>query len=196
VLYFHRISDNRWAGKPDLDGFDELCGENASQMIHLVTTMWDDHKGHASQGEKEQREEELRSEHWKAMLDKGSAIARYERTSDSAWSALKPFLQAANRRKADLVLQEIADMRRRRRKSKADRESCSRLEVLVKHWYDQRQNIRAEIHRQGDGRMLLTLKAKYESTQRELASAMSEARTLDLPLRSHVLALLRTPAIA
>ena len=192
LLYFHKISERRWTGRPGVDIFDELCGKHGLRKVVLVTTMWDD-QGHARQ-EKEDREWKLRSQ-WKALIDEGSLVVRYERTSNSAWSILKPFIQAANRRQTDLVQQEIADMKRQQRKSKPSQALYTKLESPVKKWRDLRQNIRAEINGQGDGAILAVLKAQYEENRKQLASTMIEIRNSKLPLGTRLYALLRAPNI-
>jgi hypothetical protein len=176
--------------------FDELCGKNALRKVILVTTMWDDaRQEQAKQEEKEKREKELREKHWKAMIDKGSSIVRYERTSNSAWSVLRPFIQAANRRQTDLVQQEIADMRKQQRKSKAGQTLYTKLEDLVKSWHDLRQRIRAEIDRPGDEEIMKTLKAQYEENRKQLARTIIDIRNMKLPLGTYLFALLRSPTI-
>ena len=172
--------------------FDELCGKNELGKVILVTTMWD--KGQARQ-EKADRERELRENQWKTAIDKGSSIVRYERTSSSAWSILKPFLQAANRRQTDLVQKEIADMKKQQRKSKPSQALYTRLEPLVQKWHDLRRRIRDEIDRPGDGEILTALKVQYEENRRQLASAMIEIRNSKLPLGTRLYALLRAPTI-
>jgi len=85
ILYLHRISDNRMGATPlkNLATFRELCGEGLEKVV-LATTMWPEVEG----DEQEicvAREEELKNNYWKGMIEKGSTTRRFENTQASAW---------------------------------------------------------------------------------------------------------------
>jgi hypothetical protein len=176
--------------------FEQLCGKNELQKVILVTTMWDDvRQGQSKRGEKEEREKELKEKYWKAMIDQKSEVVRYERTSDSAWRILSPFIVAANRRQTDLVQKEIAEMKKR--KPKAAQALYTKLEDLVNKWRDQRREIRAvEVDKPGGEEILAALKGQYEDTRKQLASTILEIRNSKLPFGKRLFALLRSPTIA
>lgn len=90
----------------NLGHFENLCGKNMFRNIVLTTTMWDD----VSQDTGETREGELRDKFWKGMLTRGSTIARFERTRDSAFRAIRPLLDAANDRHQLLLRKEVLDI--------------------------------------------------------------------------------------
>ncbi|KIM91565.1 hypothetical protein PILCRDRAFT_810846 [Piloderma croceum F 1598] len=87
ILYMHRSSDAWIMGSPleHLKPLESLCGSDYPQKTVLVTTAWDEAEGLS-------REDTLRNEHWKPMLDKGSNIVRYEDTSESAWGIVNLLL--------------------------------------------------------------------------------------------------------
>ncbi|XP_006459426.1 hypothetical protein AGABI2DRAFT_134872, partial [Agaricus bisporus var. bisporus H97] len=88
ILYLHRISDNRMGGTTlkNLDMFQKLCGKDHFKRVILTTTMWPEDTSDVKDAEG--REEELRNEYWKFMIDKGSCIERFDGTQASAWSIL------------------------------------------------------------------------------------------------------------
>jgi hypothetical protein len=158
--------------------------------------MWDAHQGTEKVGEKVEREKQLKATFWKTLIDEGSEIVRYERTPDSAWNILSPFIQAANRRPTDLVQKEIADLKKRQRKSKIALALYTKLEGLVNNWHEQRRYIRAEVEGPGNEKILVALKEQYEDSRRQLASTILEIRNSKLPLGKRIFALLRSPPIA
>jgi len=77
----------------DTPGFDDtgrshgesLCGDDALKNVILVTTMWDkvrdEHYGQALR-----HEQELLNDFWKPMEEKGSYLAQFDGTRDSAFA--------------------------------------------------------------------------------------------------------------
>jgi len=92
IIYLHRINDIRITGKPDgnLRRFGELCGNQWAQSVILVTTMWDKVQ---NRGLCENREECLKKEYWKAMIENGAALDRFLNTPDSAWGIIEPLVE-------------------------------------------------------------------------------------------------------
>ena len=94
VLYLHRITDNRMAGTPlrNLELFQKICGPRWFNRVLLVTTKWDEVEN-TEIGEL--REQELKSDFWKAMIDRGSQTIRHYNDRDSAWKILKLILEVS-----------------------------------------------------------------------------------------------------
>jgi hypothetical protein len=67
--------------------------------IILVTTKWSDSPLQIAL----QREEQLNTTYWNEMLNKGSRMARFDRTSASAWEILG--LIVAEQKKSDLLME-------------------------------------------------------------------------------------------
>jgi hypothetical protein len=179
------------AGTPlkNLRMFRELCGKKALENIILVTTMWDEVEPDVGS----QREKELRGKYWKAMIDQGSATARYYGTLTSAWDIVEHF---TTQRQAVLLQKEMVDLEKQLPETTAGRELYTALEGLVKRQQDILQKIRAETKRhetQQDQRILHALQAEYEDVRQQLNKTMNEMQILKLPLGKRLLRLVWTP---
>ena len=169
--------------------FKELCGKKALENIILVTTMWDE----VEEDVGSQREKELRGKYWKAMIDQGSATARYHGTMESAWGIVEHF---TTQRQAVLLQKEMVDLQKQLPETTAGRELYTTLEVLVKRQQDILQKIRTETKRhenEQDQRILNALKAEYEIIRQQLNITMNEMQTLKLPLGKRLIRLLWSP---
>jgi hypothetical protein len=71
-----------------LKPLESLCGSNYPQKTVLVTTVWRS----TDEAEGLSREDTLRNEHWKSMLDQGSNMVRYGDTAESAWGIVNLLL--------------------------------------------------------------------------------------------------------
>ena len=90
VLYLHDISVKKFTGtaRRNLDLFSRLCGDAAIEKVLLVTTNWEVSKDYA-----DQREAELKSTHWKFMVDRGAGTHRFRRNWTSAWDIIDVVLE-------------------------------------------------------------------------------------------------------
>ena len=88
IVYLHPITSNRMRGSSlrSLDIFARLVGPDSFYNILLVTTMWD-LLPDPSFGES--REEELRENFWKSLIEKGSITARSSGDRQSALAIIK-----------------------------------------------------------------------------------------------------------
>ncbi|KAG6829870.1 hypothetical protein H0H92_003214 [Tricholoma furcatifolium] len=84
IIYLYDISHTRWEGsmRRNFEVFEKLCGALASRKVVMVTTMWDK----VSREEGERRENELRDEYWRKMLDDGSVIHRAGGLKNQMWA--------------------------------------------------------------------------------------------------------------
>ncbi|KAF8451220.1 hypothetical protein BDZ91DRAFT_768456 [Kalaharituber pfeilii] len=91
ILYFHRISDDRIAGssKRALRLLQALCGKNYMRNVRLVTTHWD----MVTQDVGEAREQELKSEYWREMLDDGAETVPFQGEKDQGLNILSQLVQ-------------------------------------------------------------------------------------------------------
>ena len=91
VIYIHRISDNKFGGLAvkNFKMFRELCGENSLKNVVLVTNMWgliaSDQQGVA-------REQQLRDKYFKAAIEKGAKLWRYNDDLESGQAILREIL--------------------------------------------------------------------------------------------------------
>lgn len=90
IIFLHRISDVRMQGTSmkTLQICRKICGTDALKNVILVTTRWND----VDRALGARREEELRSEFWKFMLDFGSTMMRYHGDQDSAVAIVSQLL--------------------------------------------------------------------------------------------------------
>ena len=69
--------------------FRELCGDSTLRNVILVTNMW----GKVSQDVGEVRENELATEFFKQVLDKGAQLARHHNTTQSAHDIIRRIMK-------------------------------------------------------------------------------------------------------
>ncbi|KAF9469800.1 P-loop containing nucleoside triphosphate hydrolase protein [Collybia nuda] len=184
ILYFHRISDNRMAGTPlkNLKMFRELCGKNALQNIILTTTMWDEVDAETGA----RREAELRSKYWKAMIDHGSATARFHSTQESAWDIVDHFVRDSNARHAVLLQNEMSEMKKQLPETNAGQKLYTELEVLVHRQQATLKKIREETKQHADP-------AEYAGLRTQLATVVNDMESMKLPLGKRILRLIWGP---
>ncbi|KAI5996971.1 P-loop containing nucleoside triphosphate hydrolase protein [Pisolithus albus] len=82
ILYFHPISDHiiRETAERNYHIFQEMCGKDYCKNVIFVTTMWDQ----VSEEVGSEREQDLRSDFWRAMIALGSTTRRFNGTTESA----------------------------------------------------------------------------------------------------------------
>ena len=81
----HEISQARAGTFTDLNMLKMLFSDNAAKNFVLLTTKW----SNVRESEGRLREQQLRKEHWRAMLNQGARMARYKNTPESAWSIVE-----------------------------------------------------------------------------------------------------------
>ena len=91
IIYLHEISQARMFGtaRKNLEMFRKLCGDEALGNVVLGTTKW----GDVSLEKGQQREQQLGSDYWKEMLQRGSVIMRVLADSASAWEIINHILK-------------------------------------------------------------------------------------------------------
>lgn len=108
VIYFHRISDERWR-RSDTRSFGwlkRICGESTLRNVMLATNMW----GNVEPEIGAAREQQLAAEFVKPALDKGARLRRHHDTTESAHQIIREILD--NRREPLQVQRELIDERR------------------------------------------------------------------------------------
>ena len=91
ILYLHDISAKRFTGtaRQSLHMFSRLCGYHAMPRTVLVTTKWPSDDNVVL----ERREEEMKGEHWKTLIEKGLDVRRFQQNRDSAWGIISHLLE-------------------------------------------------------------------------------------------------------
>ena len=105
VIYFHRISDERWR-RSDTRGFGwlrRICGEPTLRNVVLATNMW----GTMNPRIGTAREQQLAAEFVKPALDRGAQLRRHYDTIESAHQIIREIL--GNHRETLQVQSELVD---------------------------------------------------------------------------------------
>ncbi|KAF7369651.1 G domain-containing protein [Mycena venus] len=86
LIYLHRISDPRFGGQSarNLRMFKELCGAQNYKNVVILTTFWS--QVDKSQGPR--REEQLRSQFFRPLVEGGARCMRHHQTFDDAGEVL------------------------------------------------------------------------------------------------------------
>ena len=166
------------AGTPlkNLRMFEELCGKNAFHNVILTTTMWDEVDEETGQ----LREQELKSEYWRSMLERNSTTSRFTHSRDSALRLIEPLIDAANKKSSLLLQQEMVDMRAKLPATSAGVRLFSEMELLIKERQDALEKIRNAMKH--DKTSLPALHEEYQRLKTQLDVTASEMRKLKLPL--------------
>jgi chromosome segregation ATPase len=136
IIYLHRISDNRLAGSAlkNLRIFKCLCGENAFKHVMLVTSMWDTVKTAKDEALAVERETQLVNDDgfWKDMYQRGSLVARWAGSAESAKEMVEDILATRDRHgSATLQIQkELVDDEKDLDQTTAGRELYKEFEEL------------------------------------------------------------------
>ncbi len=146
VVYLHRICDPRVTGSAmkSLRMFKKLCGDDGLGSVVLATTWWSSVT--SEKGAANEKELMTKSQFWKNMIQKGSAVCRQDRDAESAAEILTYIMDL--RRPVTLEIQkEMAD-------GKALNETAAGQEVQ---------------------REMVEMKRKYENDLDSLKKEMKEA---------------------
>jgi hypothetical protein len=94
IIYFHRINNNRMYGsaQKNLQLLLKICGDQFLRHVHLCTTMW----SHIDKEIGDSREEQLKSEFWKDLIDKGAMVERFDGSHESAIAIIDNLLRRAS----------------------------------------------------------------------------------------------------
>ncbi|RXW22536.1 hypothetical protein EST38_g3300, partial [Candolleomyces aberdarensis] len=98
VIFLHDISQDRFSGtaRRNFELFKHLCGDSAFGQVVLVTSKW----GRAVGRNLEKREQELKTDHWKTMLEGGARVERLVAGDEeaSAWGVVRSILDTVEAR--------------------------------------------------------------------------------------------------
>jgi hypothetical protein len=94
IIYFHRINNNRMYGsaQKNLQLLTKICGDQFLRHVHLCTTMW----SHIDKEVGDSREEQLKSEFWKDLIDNGAMVERFDGSHESAIAIIDNSLRRAS----------------------------------------------------------------------------------------------------
>lgn len=156
VMYFHRISDFRMTGtsKKNFGMFQKLCGEKCLQNVVIVTNMW----GEVDPKVGIAREEELREEFFKSVLDKGARMVRHEGTVPSAEAIVQLFFD--NTPLPLRFQEELVDENKDISETDAGEELNREINAQIKKHQEEMVTLREDLEQ--------AMKDKDEETRKEL----------------------------
>ncbi|KAI0155609.1 P-loop containing nucleoside triphosphate hydrolase protein [Pestalotiopsis sp. NC0098] len=187
IIYLHRISDNRVGGSAlrNLRIFKCLCGEDAFKHVMLATSMWDTIKESIAV----QRETELVGEvgFWKDMRERGSLLARWSGSTESAQQIIEDVLSARSKNgPATLQIQkELVDDNKALDETLAGKELYKDLEELQLKFEERlsdvlQQTQEAILQKDGEWREELHQERIKLEEQRRQAEESQRALQVDL----------------
>ena len=134
------------------------------------------------------REEDLKSNYWKSMLDRSSTTSRFMRTRESAFEVIDPLIEAANKRSSDLLQKELMDMSKKLPSTSPGQEAFLKMKDLVSQHEDLLLRIRNKMKgTDGDETTLESLQEEYQRLRIDLEATINKMRGLKLPLGNRLL---------
>jgi chromosome segregation ATPase len=157
--------------------FKKLSGEEAAKYIVLATTKW----GEVANATGERRERDLSDEYWKAMLEQGSHMDRFQNTHTSAWEIIDLILGKTE----DNTLQiqrELVDLQKRIPKTEAGMSLRDTLQTLLKDQKDHARKLKDYLHESPE------LQEKLAETKKQIRSTLDQIKQLQVPLGARIMA--------
>ncbi|KAH0829010.1 hypothetical protein J3R83DRAFT_2463 [Lanmaoa asiatica] len=183
ILYLHRITDNRMAGTPlkNLRVFRELCGKDALEKVYLTTTMWDEVEPRVG----ERRLDELKTDYWKTMMNRGAHIARCRSDDDSPQKLIRLILAQEDARKALLLQEEMGELKKELKETAAGQQLYSQLETLVEKQSELLRRINKERKVTSEASLLVELQQEYNDLRSQIDEKLHQMQELKLsPLQN------------
>src|SRR6266545_2703008 len=178
------------AGSPlkNLRLFENLCGEQFNNIV-LTTTMWNEVEEEVGN----KREEELKSEFWRTMLDRGASIKRFLNTRESAFEVLAPIFKEINKRNALLLQKEMNDLKLQLKETSAGRTLYLALEDLLVRQQNTLAKIRSELKEPNlDDDELQQLMDEYLNVLDQLQRARKDLQRMKISTGDHLLQVARS----
>ena len=156
IMYVHRISDKRFTGTAgrNFDMLCQLCGDEASKNVVLVTNMW----GEVSSEVGQDRESKLSDKFFKPVLDKGAKMARHYNTIQSTHDIIR--MMMVNNPVVLQIQRELVDQHKDIGNTAAGIAINQELNEQMRRHRDELKGVEEEIKQ--------ALKEKDEETREEL----------------------------
>jgi len=178
IIYVHSISDARMTGShlKNLELFASLCGHKAMPHVIFATTKW----SHVSPEDGASREEELKREFWKDMLNSGCSTKRFENTYESAWRIIG-CLSRKNRAHV-LLPMEIVENKLRLNETAAGIALNKELERLIKDRKDAARLLQMRMANQDNEFVVQQLNERVEKIEGEIRETADQLLAMRIPL--------------
>ncbi|KAJ3513210.1 hypothetical protein NLJ89_g3074 [Agrocybe chaxingu] len=179
IIYVHRITDNRMGGTPhrNLRMFGELCGENAAGRVALVTTMWDKLK---EMKVGEARENELRANYWKMMIERDATTHRFRNSREDAFNIVMHLLRKQSDAEAVLLQQELVDFHRRLNETQAGRTLYSDLQNLLSRQKETLSALADQARTKDNPKLVAELESEKERITKEFEKTFTQVQELKI----------------
>ncbi|KAH7146868.1 P-loop containing nucleoside triphosphate hydrolase protein [Dactylonectria estremocensis] len=199
LLYLHKITDNRMTGSSItyLRLLESLVGDHALENLILVTTMWNKLRDE-DRGQALRHEQELLDDYWGPMEEKGSYVAQFDGTPDSAYALI---FQLAGKDSVVLDVQkEIMDEDRTVITTSAGKDLMRQLEEDREAYRLRAAKLGSQLRRESDAeprnkdliRQLREEKAHVESVLRQMDQSVDQMKTRPgSPIRQRIKRALR-----
>jgi hypothetical protein len=168
----------------NLHMFGKLCGDVAMTRVNLVTTMWDQVQDQrVAQG----REQELKENFWKHMLELGSKTVRFENTLEGAKAIVYGLVAERRERETLLLQEELVDLKMRLNETHAGRMLYDALQKLVDEQKASIDKLMEQTQCQGNPQLIEGLQRERLKIEEDLQIALDGVRELRVPLGRRIL---------
>ena len=154
--------------------FRKLCGRDALDKVVLLTTFWDDIE--AEEGPR--REREFRESFWRSMIQNQSQVARFERSFESAWSAVDLLLDR-DRRHAS---KDPVDEGKAVPEAQPGTALMETLDKLMAQQQVAMKKLMEERRKDSDPRRIRELEQEVTNLEKKIEVAVAKMQSLKLPL--------------
>ncbi|KAG8812183.1 hypothetical protein FRC17_002149 [Serendipita sp. 399] len=176
LLYLHRISENRMAGRliNNLEVFASLGGDVAMPNVTIVTTMWKVTRRDVA----ERRLGELKTTFWDKMLHAGCKVSSFE---DSMQSALSISMNLENTQCTPLLSHELVVDRRPLSETEAGITLNKQMKRLLESRKEANRRLTELANTQTDPKVRENLGVEMKKIEDEIAEVTSKLRKSVLP---------------
>jgi hypothetical protein len=159
--------------------FSSLCGQIAMPHVRIVTTMW----CYVPKELGDRRQEELKGEVWKEMLDGGCSVQDFENTRESAWRVIDSLQNGP----AQVQLpNEIVVDHLRLNETAAGIALNHELEKLIKAQKDAARRIDEQAGTQGNKLAVHALNAQKAEIEEKILKTVDQLREMKIPFTRRV----------
>ncbi|KAF9043948.1 hypothetical protein BJ165DRAFT_1611746 [Panaeolus papilionaceus] len=192
ILYFHRITDNRFSGtaNKNLRMFGKLCGDGAASKVTFVTTMWDKMPGERTDIARE-RVKELKGTYWKNLVALGAQTEPFSNSSASAWGIVNPIAKSEEHRKIIHLQNELVNSSKRIQETDAGKALYDTLNSLLNQQRETLDQLERQMKSASDPARGAQLQEKQRKIENDIDETMLQMQTLKLNFISRLMSLFK-----
>ena len=191
IVYLHRITDPRLGGSAmkNLHMFEKLCGSRSFPGVVLVTNMWGDlEPTEAGRAIGERRQNELKSQFWKTIVEAGGNVMQHDGSKESA-SAIVSSLVKRNEEVVLHIVHELVEEKKTLDETDAGQYVQAEL-LKIKKKYDREiadlQESMEEAMEARDEETARAIKREREAAKAKVAQKARESRGLRISMQQLV----------